>query len=213
MRNAFGDFAINLAILLFTLISRIGFPTIKLEELDVPSHISPTYICCFSDCISYFPTDCPEIESPYGHRPWRINLFDLNGKTYAIFVAAGPAILAFILIFLDDGITKHLMNHPAHKMTHGTAYNYDTVVIGGMITVCSLYGFPWLVAATVRSLNHLHALAEKSSDGKTFYSVHETRLTGLFAHGLMLGVLFALQVIQLIPVPVLYGVFLYVRLF
>jgi len=114
--------------------------------------------------------------------------------------------------FQDDGITKHLMNHPCHKLTHGNAYNYDTCVIGVTVAVCSMFGLPWLVAATVRSLNHLHALAEKSSDGKTIYSVWETRLTALFAHILILGSLFALSAIKLIPVPVLYGVFLYMGL-
>lgn len=37
----------------------------------------------------------------------------------------------------------------------------------------------------------------------------ETRLTSLFAHGLILASCFALGVIRLIPIPVLYGVFLY----
>ncbi len=213
MRNLFSDFAISIAIFVFTIVANLGFPSIQLEELDVPSTINPTFVCCHADCTTFYPADCPELETPFGPRPWRINLLDLNGKTHVIFMAAGPALLAFILVFLDNGITMHLMNHPAHKIAHGSAYNYDTVVIGIMIAVCSLYGFPWLVAATVRSLNHLHALAEKSSDGKRFYSVHETRLTGLFAHGMILGSLFALDIIRLIPVPVLYGVFLYVRSF
>lgn len=81
-----------------------------------------------------------------------------------------------------------------------------------MIAVNSILGLPWLVAATVRSLNHLHALAEKSPDGKTIYSVMETRLTSLFAHTLILGSLFVLSIIRLIPIPVLYGVFLYMGL-
>lgn len=149
------------------------------------------------------------MDEPYGPRPWFVDLGNLNGKGYVPIVAAVPAVLAFILIFLDDGITKHLMNHPCHKLTHGTAYNYDTVIIGLTIAINSLLGLPWLVAATVRSLNHLHALANKTPDGKTIYSVLETRLTGLFAHVLILCSLFALGIIRLIPVPVLYGVFLY----
>jgi len=212
MRNMCSDFAITLAIVTFTLITHVLFPSIHLEELKVPSTLSPTFVCCDSSCTGYYPTDCPEQEEAYGRRPWLVDLLDLNGKTHVPFVAAGPAILAFILIFLDDGITKHLMNHPCHKMTHGTAYNYDTIIIGGMIAVNSLFGLPWLVAATVRSLNHLHALAEKSADGRTIYSVLETRLTGLFAHLLILLSLFMLNVIRLIPVPVLYGVFLYMGL-
>jgi hypothetical protein len=168
-----------------------------LEELKMPDTIAPSFVCCTSACENFFPDDCPDVEEPYGRRPWFVDMTNLNGKGYVPFVAAVPAMLAFILIFLDDGITKHLMNHPSNKLVHGTAYNYDTVVIGIMIAVNSMLGLPWLVAATVRSLNHLHALAEKSPDGKTIYSVMETRLTGLFAHVLILCSLFALGIIQL----------------
>ena len=126
-------------------------------------------------------------------------------------MAAGPALLAFVLVFLDDGITWHLINHPSHKLKHGDAYNYDTIIIGAMILINSLLGLPWLVAATVRSLNHIHAMAEKLPDG-TILSVQETRLTNLGIHLLCFVTIFALQVLKLIPVPVLYGVFLFMGL-
>jgi hypothetical protein len=80
-----------------------------------------------------------------------------------------------------------------------------------MIGVNSVLGLPWLVAATVRSLNHLHALGNKTPDGK-FIDVQETRLSNLIVHSLVLASIFALNVIKLIPVPVLYGVFLYMGL-
>ncbi len=79
------------------------------------------------------------------------------------------------------------------------------------VLVNSLLGLPWLVAATVRSLNHIHAMAEKLPDG-TFVSVHETRLSNLGIHTLVLITIFALDVLKLIPVPVLYGVFLFMGL-
>ena len=75
----------------------------------------------------------------------------------------------------------------------------------------SLLGLPWLVAATVRSLNHIHAMAEKLPDG-TFVSVHETRLSNLGIHVLVLITIFALDLLKLITVPVLYGVFLFMGL-
>ena len=76
-------------------------------------------------------------------------------------------------------------------------------MIGIFVLVNSLLGLPWLVAATVRSLNHLHAMAEKRPDG-TIVSVHETRLSHLGVHLLVLVTIFALDVLKLIPVPVLY---------
>ena len=57
-------------------------------------------------------------------------------------------LLAFILVFLDDGITWHLINNPSHKLKHGDAYNYDTLVIALMIAVNSILGLPWLVEST-----------------------------------------------------------------
>ena len=77
-----------------------------------------------------------------------------------------------------------------------------------MAAVNGILGLPVLVAATVRSLNHVHALAEKDPSGR-IESVQETRLTHLFIHVLVLVSLFALEVLKLIPMPVLYGVFLF----
>ena len=51
-------------------------------------------------------------------------------------------------------------------------------------------------------------MSEKDTDGK-ISSVQQTRLTHLFIHVLVLVAIFAMQVVRTIPVPVLYGVFLY----
>ena len=37
----------------------------------------------------------------------------------------------------------------------GAAYHWDTLVIGAFLVVNSMFGLPWLVAATVRSINHV----------------------------------------------------------
>jgi len=72
-----------------------------------------------------------------------------------------------------------------------------------MVLVNSFLGLPWLVAATVRSLNHLHALAEKTQSGK-IVSVRETRLTNLGIHLLCFASIFLLNWLKVIPMPVLY---------
>ena len=202
-RNILTDFAVVIAIVLMSIVANWVFVDIETESLNVPDDFSPTFACCDATCRTNWPDDCPELDNPYRQRPWIVDLFDLNGKSWVPFVSALPALLAWILVFLDDGITWHLINHPAHKLKHGAAYNYDTVIIGIMIAVNSLLGLPWLVAATVRSLNHVHALASKSPDGKIL-SVQETRLTHLGIHLLCLASIFALDVLKLIPVPVLY---------
>ena len=75
---------------------------------------------------------------------------------------------------------------------------------------------PWLVAATVRSLNHVRSLAtvEHTPAGggerhERIIHVEETRLTGLAIHLLIGGSLLLLPVLRLIPMAVLYGIFLY----
>jgi hypothetical protein len=206
-RNTITDFAVVISILIWSLIGN-AFQDIPIEKLNVPSKISPTFQCCDASCTTSWPNECYGQEAPYGYRSWVVNLSDVNGKTWVPFMAAGPALLAFVLVFLDDGITWHLINHPSHKLKHGDAYNWDTIVIGAFVLVNSILGLPWLVAATVRSLNHIHAMAEKLPDG-TFVSVHETRLSNLGIHLLVLVTIFALDVLKLIPVPVLYGVFLF----
>ena len=209
-RNTITDFAVVISILVWSLVGN-AFDEIPIEQLNVPSHFAPTYQCCDASCETNFPTECEGQTVAYGYRPWVVDLGNLNGKAWVPFMAAGPALLAFVLVFLDDGITWHLINHPSHKIKHGEAYTYDTIIIGLMVLVNSCFGLPWLVAATVRSLNHIHAMSEKNPDG-TFLSVQETRLTGLFIHLLCFATIFAMDVLRLIPVPVLYGVFLFMGL-
>jgi len=140
-----------------------------------------------------------------------VDLFDLNDKIYVIFIAAGLGIPAFILTFLDNGITWHIVNHPSNRLTHGDAYNYDTLISSIMVLVNSFLGLPWLVGSTVPCIMHITAMQEKDRKGDVT-SIQESRLTGLFTHVLVLACIFALSVIRLIPLPVLYGVFLFMGL-
>lgn len=172
--------------------------------------LSTTAASCDADM--QWPEDCPLQSAPYGTRSWFANFTDLpEGKGWVPIAAAGPAILAFLLLYLDNGITWHLINHKSHNLQHGEAYNYDLLLSGMFNCVNGMLGLPWLVASTVPCIIHLSALAETDRNGK-FLSVQETRLTGLFAH-LILGLsLLFLNVLELIPLPVLYGVFLFMGL-
>lgn len=211
VRSVVTDFAITISVVLFTTLKQTVFVNVPTEELNVPDSFAPTFNCCNEACTSYFPDDCPEVTEAYSRRPWLVDLFDLNGKTWVVFFAAGPAALAFILCFLDNGITWHIVNHPSNMITHGDAYNYDTIVSAIMIAVNSVLGLPWLVASTVPCIMHVTAMSERTKEGVTT-SLQESRLTGFLTHVLVLGTCFALNVIKLIPLPVLYGVFLFMGL-
>ena len=72
-------------------------------------------------------------------------------------IAIGPAILATVLIFLSQNITARLVNSPGNHLVKGESYHWDLAVIGGLVGLCSLFGWPWMVAATVRSLAHVRS--------------------------------------------------------
>jgi hypothetical protein len=211
IRTSVHDFAVTSAVLIATVIKEFLFTDIQTEQLNVPDQFEPTYQCCDSSCMTFFPDDCPEQAAAATSRKWFVSFSDLNGKGFVPIMAAGPAALAFFLLFLDNGITWHLVNHKSHNLQHGEAYNYDLVLSGFFNLVNGMLGLPWLVATTVPCIIHLNALADKDKDGN-FISVQETRLTMLFSH-MMVGLsLLVLNVLQLLPMPVLYGVFLFMGL-
>lgn len=147
-------------------------------------------------------------------RPWLVDLFSV--PNWVRFAAAGPALLVAVLVYLDQNITARLVNSPDHKLKKGEAYHLDLLVVGGLLGVCSLFGLPWLVAATVRSLNHVRSLAtseEMVTDNgqrhERVIHVRENRVTGLVIHVLIGLSLLLLAQLKYIPMAVLYGLFLF----
>ena len=118
------------------------------------------------------------------------------------FAAAGPAILATVLIYLSQNITARLVNSPQNRLDKGESYHWDLGVVGVLIGLCSLFGWPWLVAATVRSLAHVRALAdsEDSAGGQSqIIHVNENRVTGLAIHLLLAGTMLVLPWLEYVP--------------
>uniref|UniRef100_A0A7S3L851 Bicarbonate transporter-like transmembrane domain-containing protein n=1 Tax=Amphora coffeiformis TaxID=265554 RepID=A0A7S3L851_9STRA len=211
VRDMVHDFAVTGAVILFSVIKQIGFSNIETAELNVPDDFEPTFTCCDTSCETFWPDECPEQAEPVGTRPWFAEMSDLNGKSWAPFAAAGPAALAFILFYLDNGITWHLIYNPSNNLQHGDSYNWDLLLNGFANMVNGLLGLPWLVATTVPCIVHLNNLADKDASGK-IVKVQETRLTYLISHGLVGFSLLFLPAIKKIPLPVLLGVFLFMGL-
>ncbi|MFT5326229.1 MAG: mannitol/fructose-specific phosphotransferase system IIA component (Ntr-type) [Planctomycetaceae bacterium] len=147
-------------------------------------------------------------------REWVVPFMD--APVWVWFAAAGPALLGTVLMYLDQNITARLVNSTDHQLKKGEAYHLDLSVVGILAVVCSILGLPWLVAATVRSLNHVRALAtveesiSSSGDRRDrIVDVRENRVTGLAVHLLIAGSLLLLPLLQSVPTPVLYGLFLY----
>ena len=211
VRNAVHDFAVTTAVIVWTVVANFGFSGVSLPGLHVSDRFQPTYTCCDASCTTYWPDECETQEAPAGVRPWIADLGDLNGKAWVPIMAGGLALLAFILLYLDNGITWHFLYNPSHKLTHGPTYNWDLFLNGVCNLVNGMLGLPWLVSTTVPCIVHLHNLAEKDKNGQIIH-VQETRLTFLGSHTILGLSLLFLSTLKQIPLPVLLGVFLFMGL-
>ncbi|XP_048408409.1 sodium bicarbonate cotransporter 3-like isoform X4 [Stegostoma tigrinum] len=189
VRAIISDFAVFLTILIMVLIDfLVGVPSPKLE---VPDKFEPTG----------------------KHRGWFID--PLGGNPWWTLLAAFvPALLCTILIFMDQQITAVIINRKEHKLKKGCGYHLDLLMVSIMLGVCSIMGLPWFVAATVLSISHVNSLkveSECSAPGEQpkFLGIREQRVTGLLIFILMGLSVFMTSVLKFIPMPVLYGVFLY----
>lgn len=164
------------------------------------------------------PLVVPDTFTTTSGRPWLVDLWSV--PTWVIFASIAPAFLCTVLVYLDQNITARLVNQSGHKLKKGAAYHHDLLVVGLLIGAFSLFALPWLVAATVRSLNHIRALAhikEKiRSDGSreaVLVGVQENRFTGLGIHVLIGASILLLPLMTRngieIPMAVLFGLFLY----
>ncbi|XP_016357090.1 electrogenic sodium bicarbonate cotransporter 1 isoform X6 [Sinocyclocheilus anshuiensis] len=189
VRKLISDFAIVLAILIFCGVDAlVGVDTPK---LIVPSEFKPT-----SPNRGWFVP-------PFGGNPWWVYL-----------AAALPALLVTILLFMDQQITAVIVNRKEHKLKKGAGYHLDLFWVAVLLAVCSFMGLPWYVAATVISIAHIDSLkmeTETSAPGEQpkFLGVREQRVTGVFVFILTGLSVFMSPILKFIPMPVLYGVFLY----
>ena len=131
-----------------------------------------------------------------------------------VFLAPLFAILATILIFMDQQITAVIVNRKEHKLKKGGGYHLDLLVLSFIIIICSVFGLPWFVAATVLSIDHLQSLtkeAESVAPGEEpqFLGIREQCVTPILI-GLFIGLSTLITpILALIPMPVLFGVFLF----
>ncbi|XP_014028633.2 sodium-driven chloride bicarbonate exchanger isoform X1 [Salmo salar] len=189
LRAVISDFAVFITIFTMVLVDyALGVPSPKLK---VPSVFKPTR------------DDRGWLISPLGGNPW-----------WTTIVTVIPALLCTILIFMDQQITAVIINRKEHKLKKGCGYHLDLFVVGVMLGVCSIMGLPWFVAATVLSISHVNSLkleSECSAPGEQpkFLGIREQRFTGLMIFLLMGCSVFMTSVLKYIPMPVLYGVFLY----
>lgn len=189
LREILSDFGPTLAIVALTGFS-LMFPEVSLQRPPVPDGLSTT-----------------------SGRPWLVSIFSVSPQV--IFACLLPALMVTILLFLDQNITTRIVNSPDNRLRKGSGYHLDLAIVATIVLIGSLFGLPWLAAATVHSVNHLKSLAETEvleTDGEArevIVSVQENRVSGLTIHLLMLVSLLFLAKVAYIPMAVLYGLFLY----
>uniref|UniRef100_A0A4W4DXB6 Anion exchange protein n=1 Tax=Electrophorus electricus TaxID=8005 RepID=A0A4W4DXB6_ELEEL len=145
-------------------------------------------------------------------RTWIIHPMGIN-KTFPIwliFACFLPALLVFILIFLESQITTLIVSKPERKMVKGSGFHWDLLLIVAMGGVASIFGCPWFSAATVRSVTHANALTVMTKGPKPeIERVLEQRVSG-FLVALLVGLSILMEpVLKLIPLAALFGIFLY----
>ncbi|XP_039966840.1 band 3 anion transport protein isoform X2 [Bactrocera tryoni] len=189
-RRALGDFGVPIAIAIFVLIDYL-IPQVYTDKLSVPEGISP------SD---------PEV------RGWLVPLGGM--PVWAPFACGIPAILVYILIFMESHISELIVDKPERGLKKGSGLHLDIVILGFLNTCCGLFGTPWHCAATVRSVTHVSALTVMSrthAPGETprIIDVKEQRVSGFFV-ALLIGLSVTMApLLRLVPMAVLFGVFLY----
>ncbi|XP_053443777.1 electrogenic sodium bicarbonate cotransporter 4 isoform X2 [Nycticebus coucang] len=111
-------------------------------------------------------------------------------------------------------ITAVIVNRKENKLKKAAGYHLDLFWVGILMALCSFMGLPWYVAATVISIAHIDSLkmeTETSAPGEQpqFLGVREQRVTGIIVFILTGISVFLAPILKYIPMPVLYGVFLY----
>ncbi|XP_034565342.1 electrogenic sodium bicarbonate cotransporter 4 isoform X6 [Notolabrus celidotus] len=227
VRSLISDFSIIISILVFCgLDCLLGLETPKLNvptELKLRKLISDfsifMSIMCFVGLDMLMGLDTPKLIVPTEFKPtrpdrgWLVMPFGKNPWWWYL-ASSIPALLVTILIFMDQQISAVIVNRKENKLKKGCGYHLDLFWVGVLMALCSFMGLPWYVAATVISIAHIDSLkmeSESSAPGEQpqFLGVREQRLTGILVFVLTGLSVFLAPVLQFIPMPVLYGVFLY----
>ncbi|KAM9775579.1 anion exchange protein 2b isoform X1 [Syngnathus typhle] len=194
LRRLIGDFGVPIAILLMVLVDNSLEDTYT-QKLNVPSGFSVTK---------------PD------KRGWVISPLGSDGEfpIWMMFACSLPALLVFILIFMETQITTLIVSKKERMLVKGSGFHLDLLLIVALGGASALFGLPWMAAATVRSVTHVNALTVMSKavapgDKPRIKEVKEQRVTGLLV-SVMVGMSIVIgDLLRKIPLAVLFGIFLY----
>ncbi|XP_050953878.1 anion exchange protein 2b isoform X1 [Labeo rohita] len=194
LRRVIGDFGVPIAILIMVLVDYSIQDTYS-QKLSVPHGFSVT--------------------SP-DKRGWIVNPLGTDGQfpIWMMFASILPALLVFILIFMETQITTLIVSKKERMLVKGSGFHLDLLLIVTLGGTSALFGLPWMAAATVRSVTHANALTVMSKavapgDKPRIQEVKEQRVTGLLV-AVLVGLSIVIgDLLRQIPIAVLFGIFLY----
>ncbi|CAO2645551.1 Band 3 anion transport protein, partial [Lemmus lemmus] len=189
LRRVIGDFGVPISILIMVVVDSFIKDTYT-QKLSVPDGLKV---------------------SNSSARGWVIHPLGLYGHfpLWMMFASALPALLVFILIFLESQITTLIVSKPERKMVKGSGFHLDLLLVVGMGGVAALFGMPWLSATTVRSVTHANALTVMGKASGQVQEVKEQRISGLLV-SVLVGLSILMEpILSRIPLAVLFGIFLY----
>uniref|UniRef100_A0A7N8WS94 Anion exchange protein n=1 Tax=Mastacembelus armatus TaxID=205130 RepID=A0A7N8WS94_9TELE len=190
LRRLIGDFGVPIAIFIMIAVD-ISIEDAYTQKLVVPKGIQVSN-----------PDKRGWFISPRGERQ--------EFPVWMMFGCCVPAVLVFILIFLESQITTLIVSKPERKMVKGSGFHWDLLVLVTMGGIGSIFGVPWLSAATVRSVTHANALTVMTKGPKPeIEKVIEQRISGLLVAVLVGVSIFMEPILKMIPMTALFGIFLY----
>uniref|UniRef100_A0A3B4VL18 Anion exchange protein n=2 Tax=Seriola dumerili TaxID=41447 RepID=A0A3B4VL18_SERDU len=190
VRRLIGDFGVPIAIFLMIVVD-YSIEDTYTQKLVVPKGLMVSN-----------PAKRGWLINPFGeHKPFPV---------WLMFACCVPALLVFILIFLESQITTLIVSKPERKMVKGSGFHFDLLVLVGMGGLSAIFGVPWLSAATVRSVTHANALTVMSKGPKpVIEKVMEQRISGILV-ALLVGLSILMEpILKMIPMSALFGIFLY----
>ncbi|GAB0191520.1 sodium-driven chloride bicarbonate exchanger [Grus japonensis] len=198
------------------------------EALEKLFHLSETYPINMHndlDLLTKYSCNCVEPEHPSNKtlqywQDYNISASDVPWGNLTVSVRSVVSDFAVFLTILSMVLIDYAIGIPSPKLQvpnafkKGCGYHLDLLMVAVMLGVCSIMGLPWFVAATVLSISHVNSLkleSECSAPGEQpkFLGIREQRVTGLMIFILMGSSVFLTSILKFIPMPVLYGVFLY----
>jgi hypothetical protein len=190
-------------------VSFIGFSSMNFVSLYSLTFLVLSHLPVFRQVdIPYL--DVPKTFGPAVDRPWLVDIAVL--PFWAFFLAIIPGMALTILFYFDHNLSSALTQKKENCLKKGTAYDWDFLIVGLIMLICSFFGLPFANALLPQSPLHVKSVTTVETDGddEKITGVRENRITSLL-HAVLIAILtiFGRPILILVPDPVNIGLFLF----